>query len=216
MVNYELIKKMFELQDTFNEYTVKNWKNEELPWHRAIWRECGEALDSTPWKWWKKGETDIANLEVELVDIWHFVMSYLMTTNFDIRNNPQNYYDLFEGNFNRFEIKDLLEDMASLSLERNYNFEIDKMLIPIFFCAWSEIGRSQEDLYKSYIIKNVLNKFRQDNGYKDGSYIKMWTKSEGIVVEDNVIAWELSHSIDNLENMFDELYIKLDNFYKKM
>ena len=39
--------------------------------------------------------------------------------------------------------------------------------------------------------KNVLNFFRQDNGYKDGSYIKLWDGKE-----DNQHLVELTTELD--------------------
>ena len=35
-----------------------------------------------------------------------------------------------------------------------------------------------DELFKMYVGKNVLNFFRQDHGYKDGSYIKVWNGRE--------------------------------------
>lgn len=211
---HKLYDEMFELQDNFNENTIKDWKNAKLNWYRAIWMEAAEAVDSTPWKWWKKGETDMANLEVELVDIWHFIMSYLMESNIDIKNTS-NYSYLFEdGRVDLdIDVAEVLEDISLLALEKNRDFGIDQSLIPMFLYAWKSIGRSVEDLYKSYIIKNCLNKFRQDNGYKTGTYIKLWKKDDG-VVEDNVIAWELASTLENV-NMFNTLYKELENYYKK-
>jgi hypothetical protein len=43
-------------------------------------------------------------------------------------------------------------------------------------------------LYRLYVGKNILNQFRQDHGYKEGSYIKVWNGEE-----DNVVmkrAWD--------------------------
>lgn len=210
---HKLYDEMFELQDDFNENTIKDWKNAKLNWYRAIWMEAAEAVDSTPWKWWKKGETDMANLEVELVDIWHFIMSYLMESNIDIKNTS-NYSYLFEdGRIDLdIDVAEVLEDISLLALEKNRDFGIDQSLIPMFLYAWKSIGRSVEDLYKSYIIKNCLNKFRQDNGYKTGTYIKLWKKDD-ITVEDNVIAWELASTLENV-NMFNTLYKALENYYK--
>lgn len=210
---HKLYDEMFELQDNFNENTIKDWKNAKLNWYRAIWMEAAEAVDSTPWKWWKKGETDMANLEVELVDIWHFIMSYLMESNIDIKNTS-NYSYLFEdGRIDLdIDVAEVLEDISLLALEKNRDFGIDQSLIPMFLYAWKSIGRSVEDLYKSYIIKNCLNKFRQDNGYKTGTYIKLWKKDD-ITVEDNVIAWELASTLENV-NMFNTLYKALDIYYK--
>ena len=35
-----------------------------------------------------------------------------------------------------------------------------------------------DDLFAQYVSKNVLNFFRQDHGYKDGSYQKIWHGKE--------------------------------------
>ena len=37
---------------------------------------------------------------------------------------------------------------------------------------------SFDQLYRMYVGKNVLNFFRQDHGYKDGSYVKVWDGRE--------------------------------------
>lgn len=42
-----------------------------------------------------------------------------------------------------------------------------------------------------YVSKNVLNIFRQEHGYKDGSYVKEWFGQE-----DNVHLVEISASLD--------------------
>ena len=57
-----------------------------------------------------------------------------------------------------------------------------------------EIGLTGLELYRRYLVKNILNKFRQDNGYATGAYIKMWDS-----VEDNVVA------LDIAEKLGDEL-----------
>ena len=47
-------------------------------------------------------------------------------------------------------------------------------------------------LFNKYMTKNILNKFRQDNGYKDNFYIKDWDGRE-----DNIVVFEF---VNNLEN----------------
>ncbi|KIM03153.1 MAG: dUTPase, partial [Sulfurovum sp. AS07-7] len=48
----------------------------------------------------------------------------------------------------------------------------------------------------------ILNKFRQDHGYKDGSYKKIWDEKE-----DNVIMQEILSNNSNItpECLYDEL-----------
>lgn len=50
-----------------------------------------------------------------------------------------------------------------------------------------------QDLYRLYIGKNILNQFRQDNGYKEGTYVKVWDgKEDNIVVPE---LWEENASL---------------------
>jgi hypothetical protein len=51
-------------------------------------------------------------------------------------------------------------------------------------------GLNLEKLYRLYVGKNILNQFRQDHGYKDGSYIKVWDGDEDNVVMKRI--WEES------------------------
>ena len=65
-----------------------------------------------------------------------------------------------------------------------------------------------QKLFDIYIGKNVLNKFRQDHGYKDGTYKKIWNG-----VEDNIIMNEI---LQNGINSVDEIYSKLEICYKNI
>jgi hypothetical protein len=51
--------------------------------------------------------------------------------------------------------------------------------------------------------KNILNQFRQDHGYKEGSYVKIWNGQE-----DNVVMQNILDSDDNLSPK--RLYEKLE------
>ena len=73
---------------------------------------------------------------------------------------------------------------------------------------FEELNMSNEDAYIAYIAKNCLNKFRQDFGYKDGTYIKDWNGKE-----DNVVAFELANKIGAEDSLFDKLYNDLKKVY---
>ena len=60
------------------------------------------------------------------------------------------------------------------------------------------------------ITKNCLNKFRQDYGYKDGSYQKIWNGRE-----DNVVAFEIANEWGADEELFEQLYRDLETYYKE-
>jgi hypothetical protein len=48
-------------------------------------------------------------------------------------------------------------------------------------------GLNLNALYQLYVGKNILNKFRQDHGYKDGSYIKIWNGKEDNVAMQGIL-----------------------------
>ena len=62
-----------------------------------------------------------------------------------------------------------------------------------------------------YVCKNVLNRFRQDQGYKEGSYRKLWAGRE-----DNEHLIEILGSVSvEPEQMFDMLYQQLELRYSE-
>jgi hypothetical protein len=66
-----------------------------------------------------------------------------------------------------------------------------------------------DQLYRIYVGKNVLNFFRQDHGYKDGSYIKVWDGRE-----DNEHLAELLTTLDsNSAGFRDQVYAGLKDRY---
>ena len=84
-------------------------------------------------------------------------------------------------------------DIFKLHEEGKTDKEINNIreITDIFFIIISHLGIDVEDLYKRYVVKNQLNTFRQQNGYKEGSYIKIWGG-----VEDNVVAFDIMKSTD--------------------
>ena len=47
-----------------------------LNYTRAMQQETAELIDSVPWKWWAKYQKfDEQNAKVEVVDLFHFLMS---------------------------------------------------------------------------------------------------------------------------------------------
>ena len=216
----DYIREMLQLQDGFNEKTVPNWREKNLDWVNAIMLEASEQNESLhSWKWWKNTneKDDLANFEVEVIDNWHFLMSLGMTVYSKSYLNDE-YKLLWEETLYGNEINSLQEETqlfcyytlgSKFSKFRSNYFKAVKSLFNIMITL--EID-SFEELYKKYLIKNCLNGFRQDNGYKDGTYIKIWTGADGKKYEDNVIAWELTLPNDTIES----LYFKLDLFYKNM
>ena len=214
-----LIEQMFTLQNELNNHTNgEMWvggltkENRQISWYRCIYMEAAEAIDSFNWKHWKNinVEPDWANIKVELVDIWHFVMSEA------IRVGDPSYANQYEeidvaGDLDPEILLQTLEKILALSaqakIENNEN--AIRETTDLFFVALSGIGMDTAELYKRYVVKNQLNTFRQQNGYKDGSYIKTWGE-----VEDNVVAFNIMD--DNPGISPSDLYLQLESAYASL
>ncbi len=220
---------MLQLQQQLNDATNgENWEEgvtkngKSINWKRCIYMECAEMVDSFAWKHWKSisAEPDFENLQIEVVDVWHFVMSLALET---FRKNRMgdvvvlaqqiadmdNYallYDKPEGFASEKLILIQIESVMRNSLEINLS------LTKLFFDFFELVRMSNLDintLYRLYVGKNILNQFRQDNGYKDGSYIKIWNGEEDNLVMKRI--WE-----ENGELKPEELYKALEDKYKAL
>lgn len=88
MPEKDMLEEIFRLQDELNrkigvdlahlsEEDQQKWT---LNYCRAISQEIAELTDSVPWKWWAKYQTfDKQNARVEVVDLFHFVISLAQT-----------------------------------------------------------------------------------------------------------------------------------------
>ena len=101
-----------------------------------------------------------------------------------------------------------VENIIRLAIDKEA-FELE-LLISEFFDLVIMSGLNLESLYRLYVGKNILNQFRQDNGYKDGSYIKVWNGEEDNVVMKRI--WEENGDIkpDLLYRELAKSYISLN------
>jgi hypothetical protein len=115
------------------------------------------------------------------------------------------------GDFNTEVLIDTLEKMLKLSVASNIDPKINNIrdITDLFFTAISQVDMGIGELYKRYVVKNQLNTFRQQHGYKDGSYIKLWD-----TVEDNVVAFKIMDENPNISP--SELYQKLELKYSRI
>jgi len=74
----EQAKAMLDLQGQMNEKVNPNWLHAGYQFLRAVLVEGGEAIDHHGWKWWKAQVKDLAQLRLELVDVFHFMLSDLI------------------------------------------------------------------------------------------------------------------------------------------
>lgn len=67
----------------------------------AIRAEVDELDESIPWKWWRKEKTDIQNVHIELVDIFHFLLSAASAAGMTGEDFIRLYYMKRKLNFDR-------------------------------------------------------------------------------------------------------------------
>ena len=228
MTNVEYIKEMFTLQQKLNDETNGlGWENgytkndRMINWKRCIYMESAELIDSFNWKHWKdiNKATDWENATIEIIDIWHFVMSLLLE---EYKTTDRGNIDKLVAavvdvhGFERFskepenrdnaDTMEVINDVESIMhITTASQIDLFDGLLKDYFAMSLKCGVNLKILYKFYIAKNVLNQFRQDNGYKEGTYKKVWGTKE-----DNEIMLEIM-----AENTLsaDELYKELNKAY---
>lgn len=205
------IREMLELQDKMNTRVHAEWRKQNNPWFRAIWTECAEMMDHHGWKWWKKQVPDMEQVKLEVVDIWHFGLSYFLQYTHPLSSDD--IEDLVEHMTAEWkavtipstslEVLPAVEELAASALaEGEFN-------IHIFFEIMRACGMTMDDLYKGYVGKNVLNLFRQDHGYSEGTYKKEWNG-----LEDNEQLSDILLKVEVNEGFQEELYNRLLQRYE--
>ena len=197
------IATMLELQDSMNAKVNKDWREQNFEWYRAIWIECAELLDHHGWKWWKKQTPDVDQIALELIDIWHFGLSILLLSDDSVESISDRVISGFDGQTGTGDFAVDLEQFTAATLV-NKDFDIGG-----FARLMDGINMDFETLYVGYVGKNVLNFFRQDNGYQDGSYHKQWGGKE-----DNEHLVEIVAVLDTSAVTFkDDLYAEMKAVY---
>ncbi len=210
---------MLTMQAAMNSKINTGWIDAGFPYLRAVVIEGAEAIEHHGWKWWKQQHCDVAQLQMEIVDIWHFMLSALLIKT---RNDHQKALHLLlavnEADFcksyldfdgRRYELSSLdllekLELLIGVSVSRRIELELFRGLLQDCNMEWDE-------LYKQYVSKNVLNFFRQDHGYKEGTYQKIWQGKE-----DNEHLVEVIGELNPLDPQYPEkLYQFLKDRYQR-
>ena len=222
----EKIKTMLTLQQQLNDATNgTGWENgltkngKQIDWRRCIYLEAAELIESYPWKHWKNidASPDYENIKIEAVDIWHFVMSEALRiyktealgSIADLANaivTQEGYIEIKTDThptaLSHYEEIGIVEDFIK-SLFCGDTVEI---LVSKFFTVAKYSRLDLESLYALYIGKNILNRFRQDHGYKEGSYIKQWDGSEDNVAMQEILAKDPEISPEVLYSRLEEIY----------
>ena len=96
--------------DAMSEAEKTQWV---LNYARAMTQEIAELTDSVPWKWWAKYQKfDEQNARVEVVDLFHFLISLAQVLGMDADQVFQAYVKKNEVNLRRQESGYTTKDAA--------------------------------------------------------------------------------------------------------
>lgn len=165
----ELIKEMLKMQAKLDEAIMKEYGLKEIDEEKlcfAILDEVGELTHELKgnWCWWKKTQAPVDDKKVlgELVDVWHFVLSY--QNHFINGEKGIEYTCTFKRNSKNI-----------LSLMRNNEFGLTVAFSDLVSWKWNKLERltaiteylgfTIEDVYQAYCGKNKINYQRLKEGY---------------------------------------------------
>ena len=207
---------MLELQERMNRKIDPAWMSAGHAFLRAVLVEAVEALEHYGWKWWKRQEPNLEQLRIEMVDIWHFLLShYLVAAGASAAQASRRIAADWQG-ATLVSLDGVSHDVAAMDLRAKLELlaalsAVRRTCLPLFAALLEDCGLDAERLYRDYVSKNVLNHFRQDNGYKAGTYRKMWQGRE-----DNEHMAEILARLAPSPGLAEELYRELQQKYRSL
>jgi dimeric dUTPase (all-alpha-NTP-PPase superfamily) len=114
-------EELFRMQQLLNERigvrTTGMSEEEQTKWllnyTRAMQQEMAELTDSVPWKWWAKYQKfDAQNARVEVVDLFHFLISMAQVLGMSADDVFQAYLKKNKVNFERQDSGYTVKDEA--------------------------------------------------------------------------------------------------------
>ena len=198
-----MLEAMLELQEETNLKINPYWHHTNYDWLRASWVEAAELMDHLCYKWWKKQELNLKQAHIELVDILHFILSDALVRNIDVdelENVTQTMEFTSTNGYTKEQKLEAVEyfvfDIMTGVKEKTFNDYYAS-----FFDLCKKLDLDFKTLYLMYIGKNALNNFRQEHGYKEGTYTKYWP-CRIPVVENNFV------NVNELKTVEDNVYLE--------
>ncbi|MFQ3206388.1 MAG: dimeric dUTPase (all-alpha-NTP-PPase superfamily) [Glaciecola sp.] len=215
MLTSTQLNTMLNLQDGMNKKVNPQWLTAGYSYLRAAMIESVEAIEHHGWKWWKAQKLDLPQVQMELVDIWHFALSHIIIQHDGdidsassaiakalLESHTEVTFDGNKINFSEATLVENLELMAGLCVAKRFE-------VPLFLKIVEQAEMDANALFSQYVGKNILNFFRQDHGYKEGTYIKEWHGKE----DNEHLVDVLAETDSNVNDYADVIYQQLENRY---
>lgn len=224
MNDLKLLISIVEIQTGVQDHVMPSWRKSRISPIIAMRMELAEAIaqlgPTEVSEWWKKTPRNHNQYILELIDALVFFIletgknggpSHSVSVLIDgmASIDDDNYDDVIDEN--RVEI---ISDAMENWLSETGLVEIASNILFLLIEATGDMA----SVYKWYLGKSVLNKFRKSNGYKEGTYTKLWDGAN----EDNVYLAKVIEAVDievNIENrasIEDYIYKGLEIFYANL
>lgn len=207
------IVEMLTIQDELNRHHDVEWRYRltHTQLHSAILVETAELLEHLGYKWWKQNPVNLAQAQLEVVDIWHFLLSLIL-------QSELSHYTILRD-LNAMTTNCLTPFNPELAISSALNFNNSStdflgMSSPLsetlerFSSLARGLSMNLDCLYKLYLGKSVLNIFRWNHGYKENLYTKNWDGKE-----DNEHLMEIMNSLETDELSSKVILQKLEEIY---
>lgn len=184
------------------------------------------------------------NILVEHTDIWHFLMSFMLQAsastfqgievdeealvdNLATGNIPVLYPDKhFSMLFNFIvqlavtkdaDLPNLLYSITSKWMESQSNVVSDyQNFLMVSLLLDRMYGFDFAELIDTYLGKNALNRFRLDNGYTEGTYIKIWANIDLQETDDYIKKEDNDFMIEIVKTLNETNELSFENIYKQL
>lgn len=196
------LQEMLQIQDETNSRLNPGWMWAGYNFLLAAKVEAAEAIDHLGYKWWSDKPADYDQARMECVDMWHFLLSEICCVDEDS--------DKYKETVEHLEWWYLVGGHGDPSREFPWwPFEwfmregsIGDAVVA-FVEGCNVVNLTFDELYKLYIGKAALNRFRWANDY-GSTYQKIWDGRE-----DN------EHLTEILQTLADE-FIDINHITKEL
>ena len=218
MIDIKKIAKTIILQDRVNkEILGKDWINTIDPrrWIAAVIDESAELLKSEGYEWWKKTNVDRNNSLIEIVDMLHFINSFFIS----LAGDPQILASTIEDSevsYNEIKtLEEVIEEVSKIPnvlLRSRLGFlnPVSGYLetISSLFSILKFLNFDENDMFKKFFEKVILNIHRTRNGYKEGKYVKVLNgleDNEWLLnsIKQDLTQLEIDEALDIIQKAYD-------------
>lgn len=170
----EKLVEMLMLQDETNRKVFPDWRYRltVTNFRVAFLVEAGELADHLGYKWWSQKEPDLDQARMEAVDMWHFLMSEWMLSGSKLDSLLTVTQTLPISTI--VIQRTLARSCVSMLLTQGGDL---MAVMSRFGLLCANLGITFDWLYKHYVGKAALNRFRWANSYGSG-YQKIWNGRE--------------------------------------